>query len=120
MKRYELYIEPRRLERNPHNGQYLKGHTAYNKGRSMAEYMTPEKLRRWKRNIVRNLEGHRPIGACARPVFMLDGEGRTVAWFPSAKAASEKTGISTASISQAINGVHHTAGGYRWIKDKKR
>lgn len=57
----ELNLAPERTMRNTLNGQFLKGHTPFNKGKKWSEYLSKRKQKRcakgWK-----NLEKYRPHG----------------------------------------------------------
>ena len=44
MQPFELYIEPVRI--NPKNGQFRKGHPAWNKGKKMTEWMDGRKIKK--------------------------------------------------------------------------
>ena len=40
----ELYLEPIKFTRNAKNGKFLKGHSPFNKGKKMTDYLTEEKI----------------------------------------------------------------------------
>ncbi len=50
----------------------------------------------------------------AKPVLQMSLNGKHINKFDSLTKASSKTGILVTSISQAINGIYKTAGGYKW------
>ena len=52
----ELYIPPKRIYRNPTNGQFLKGLTPHNKGKKWEDYMDMRKAKRIKRIALSNLK----------------------------------------------------------------
>lgn len=49
-----------------------------------------------------------------KSVVQMNIDGRTIAVFPSKRAAAEKTSVNVRGISDAIDGIQKTAGGYRW------
>lgn len=114
----ELYIEPERRNRNAINGRFLKGNTPHNKGKKWDEWMDMRKAKRVKRIGLRNLHGRSDIaGWNAEPVFALDDDGNTVAWFASSNDAERKTGICGRNIRAVLEGKRKHAGGYIWVKD---
>jgi hypothetical protein len=78
---YELQLNPARPNRNLRTGQYLKGHTPANKGKSWDEYMTKRAQRKcakgWK-----NLDKYRPktrpdnAGRCRKKCVAVTDDGK--------------------------------------------
>lgn len=78
---HELYLEPPRPTRNRKNGQFLKGITPHNKGKTWDEYMTKRGQRRaakgWK-NLAKYRPKTRPdtAGRCRKRVVAVLDDGR--------------------------------------------
>ena len=94
IKKYgEMRLPTERLDYNPVNGQFLKGHVPFNKGRKWHEYMKKRAMKRaakgWK-----NLDLYRPktrpdnSGRCRKAVIAVMDDGRWV-WLPYIDAAGE-------------------------------
>ena len=94
IKKYgEMRLPTERLDYNPLNGQFLKGHVPFNKGRKWAEYM-PKRSRKRVAKGWRNLDLYRPktrpdnCGRCRKAVIAVMDDGRWV-WLPYIGAAGE-------------------------------
>lgn len=117
---WELFIEPKRKQYNPINGQFLKGHIPHNKGKKWSEWMDMRKAKKIKRIGMMNLHGRKDIGGWnACPIFAIGNDGNTVGWFASSNDAERKTGICARNIISVLNGKRKTAGGYKWIKQER-
>lgn len=89
----ELYIPVERPQYNPTNGQFLKGHVPFNKGKKWTDYMDGRKARRIKRIAMKNLKPNMNIGGWnKKAVVAINDEGETVGWFSSAMDAEKKNG----------------------------
>lgn len=111
----ELYIPKERPQYNPTNGQFLKGHIPFNKGKKWEDYMDMRKARRIKRIAIKNLARNRNIGGWnKRAVVCVDEENKILGWFSSSYDAEKKTGICARNIRTVCNGKRKHAGGYRW------
>ena len=114
---WELFIEPKRKQYNPINGQFLKGHIPHNKGKKWSEWMDMRKAKKIKRIGMMNLHGRKDIGGWnACPIFAIDNDGNIVGWFASSNDAERKTGICARNIRKVLHGERKTAGGYKWVK----
>lgn len=92
----------------------VNGHNVFNKGyhhgirgKTYEEFYGEEKARKKRESISRKLKGHPFWGnrkARAKPCVAIK-DGRIVARFPSAKAASEYVGVNEATVRKYINGV---------------
>jgi hypothetical protein len=71
---------------------------------------TKEKM---KQNAIAN-PNYGMKGKRYKSIIQLDLENNVIAYFSSAKEASEKLNISRSSISLAIKGTYSHAGGYKW------
>lgn len=111
----ELYIPKERPQYNPTNGQFLKGHIPFNKGKKWEDYMDMRKAKRIKRIALMNLARNRNIGGWnKRAVVCVDEENNILGWFSSSNDAEKKTGICARNIRTVCNGKRKHAGGYRW------
>lgn len=111
----ELYIPKERPQYNPTNGQFLKGHIPFNKGKKWEDYMDMRKAKRIKRIALMNLARNRNIGGWnKKAVVCVDEENNILGWFSSAMDAEKKTGICARNIRTVCNGKRKHAGGYRW------
>ena len=114
---FELYVAKERAGRNAVNGRFLKGHTPHNKGKKWSEWMDGRKAKRVKRIALKNLRGRMDLGGKnAIPIYALDKDGNTLAWFASSKDAQRKTGICARNIRSVVAGKRKYAGGYKWVK----
>lgn len=111
----ELYIPIERPQYNPTNGQFLKGHVPFNKGKKWSEYMDMRKARRIIRIAKKNLRPNMDIGGQnKKEVIAKDADGNIVGWFDSSVDAMRKTGIQAENIRKVCRGERKTAGGFRW------
>lgn len=111
----ELYIPMERPTRNPTNGQFLKGHVPFTKGKKWEDFMDMRKARRIKRIAMSNLRPNMHIGGWnKKAVVAVDNDGNIVGWFSSANEAERKTGICGRNIRNVCNGKRKKAGGFKW------
>lgn len=112
----ELYIPPKRLERNPITGEYLKGLTPHNKGKKWDEWLNKENQEKVLQNLAKyRKKGNPAIGGWnKKAVIATDDEGKILGWFCSALDASLKTGICNRNILKCCHGTRKHAGGVRW------
>lgn len=106
----ELYIEPIRPTTNPKNGQFLKGHIPFNKGKKWSEWLDGRKAKR----ILKNLKhtGNPDLPGCNRKaVVAIDKEG-TFCVFPSSMAASKALNVNSRNIRSVCSKRRKTAGGF--------
>ena len=99
------------------NGQFLKGHQPYTKGKSWNEWM-PKSA---QKKILRNLDKVRPKGgnpnlpgANKRRVVCINAEGEWVT-YRSAQSAAEMLSIQRRNICACCQGKRKHCGGYRWF-----
>ena len=117
MNNYELYIEPERPQVNPTNGNFLKGHVPFNKGRKMAEWMDGRKIKRVLRVGIKNLHGNPNFGGWNRKTVILYTESGIKA-FPSSVQCAEYLHMNARNVRRAcVNG--NKAKGYRVEYEKK-
>lgn len=76
MSNWELKISPERKNRNPVNGQYVKGCIPFNKGKKWNEYMPKREQKRRLKTLYR-FNG-KPPGSGRQPikVVVVNGHGR--------------------------------------------
>ena len=114
----ELYIPKERPQYNPTNGQFLKGHIPFNKGKKASEYMTPEGLANSIRIGRKNLKPNKNLGGHnKKAVIAITDEGKVVGWFESAEDAGRKIGVSGSAIRNVCYGYRKKAGGFNWKYD---
>ena len=94
IKKYgELRFPTERLGHNPINGQFLKGHVPFNKGKKWSEYMKKRAMKRSMKGW-ENLRKYQPktrpdnCGRCRKAVIAVMDDGRWV-WLPYIGAAGE-------------------------------
>lgn len=89
----ELKNPTERLGINPTNGQFLKGHVPFNKGKKWSEYMKKRAMKRSMKGW-ENLRKYQPktrpdnCGRCRKAVIAVMDDGRWV-WLPYIGAAGE-------------------------------
>ena len=92
----ELKIPTDRLGINQTNGQFLKGHVPFNKGKKWSEYMKKRAMKRSMKGW-ENLRKYQPktrpdnCGRCRKAVIAVMDDGRWV-WLPYIGAAGEWIG----------------------------
>ena len=111
----ELYIPPKRIYRNPTNGQFLKGLTPHNKGKKWEEWMDMRKAKRIKRIALSNLKHNMNIGGWnARKIVAIKGN-ELIGVYQSSNDAERKTGICARNIRSCCNYKRNHAGGFKWF-----
>lgn len=95
-KKYgEMRLPTERLDYNPLNGQFLKGHVLFNKGRKWTEYMPKRSRKRvakgWKNLELRPKTRPDNCGRYRKAVIAVMDDGRWV-WHPYIGAAGEWVG----------------------------
>ena len=95
------------------NGQFLKGHQTFNKGKPWSEWMS----KRAQRKVLKNLDRVRPKGgnpnipgANRRKVVCINAEGEW-ALYSSSTAAGENLGICRRNITACCRGKRKHCGG---------
>lgn len=111
----ELYIPPKRIYRNPINGQFLKGLAPHNKGKKWEDYMDMRKAKRVKRIAIQNLRRDNNIGGWNARKIVAVKDGILLGVFSSSCDAERKTGISARNIRSCCNNKRKNAGGYMWF-----
>lgn len=111
----ELYIEPKRITRNPITGRLLKGHTPHNKGKKWEDYMDMRKAKRVKRIGMQNLRPRYDIGGQNKRQVIGIKDGIIVGVFESAVKAAAKTKLIRRNITHCCQGKRHHCGGIRWF-----
>lgn len=109
----ELYIPPERLNRNPVNGQFLKGCIPHNKGKKWDDYLDNRKKEKMLKGLHRY--GNPNLAGCNAKKIVAIKEGRLFGVFQSSNDAERKTGICARNIRSCCSGNRKRAGGYQWF-----
>lgn len=122
MSGWELTLPPKRMDRNPKTGRFIKGRTPHNKGRKWSEWMSKRGQKRVAK-CFKNIIVHRHIitpGWNKRAVVAIDSDGRW-AVVESATAAAKKVGTTQCNITRccilnrdAVKGDNHKCRGIRF------
>ena len=120
----ELITEEQGSGYNKLTGQFFKGHTPWNKGKTWAELKIKKRSQKRMAKGWKNLELHRCrspyAGKNKKPIFQLDDEGNVLGWFESVSKAAEVTGTNTHNIGQVCRGKRKHAGGYVWAHEENK
>ena len=101
-------------QRNFRTGQFLKGHTPFNKGKSWDEWMDGRKQRKVKRIAKLNLRPNMDIGGWNKKKCVgVNEEGRYKV-YASLTIAAESTGALRENIKQTCQGKRKRAAGIYW------
>nr|DAL62998.1 MAG TPA_asm: PROTEIN/DNA Complex catalytic motif, Helix-turn-helix DNA [Caudoviricetes sp.] len=107
----ELTLEPVRVYRNRLNGQFLKGHPSYVKGKKWEEWMSKEGQEKALIALEKNRQKAIPPKQDKSVMMIKDGKE---IYFPSVEAAHRATGINASNICACCKGKRNQAGGYKW------
>lgn len=111
----ELYIEPIRPQINRMNGQFLKGHEPFNKGKKWSEYLPQEKIDKMKKQILQlSGGGRKDIGGWNKKPVVAIKDGKFCGYFESCKDAGRKLKLQNRNISSVANGKRKHCGGYEF------
>ena len=117
----ELYIPIERPNRNPINGQFLKGSKPHNKGKRMSDYLDAKTMGKIINAGRKNLRPNKNFGGHnKRAVVAFNEDGMVVGWFCSAEEASRKIGVTGSSIRNACLGYTKSSGGFKWEYEEKK
>jgi hypothetical protein len=99
------------------NGQFLKGHESWTKGKPWKEWMPKDK----QKKIIRNLNRVRPKGgnpalpgSNRRRVVCINADGECVT-YKSATSAAQMLSLTRRNICHCCQGKRKHCGGYRWF-----
>lgn len=107
----ELYLEPKKVNKNALTGRFIKGSIPHNKGKKWSDYLPVETQKKILSGLRRN--GNSKIGGLnAIPVVGIKN-GKT-RFFKSGKQAGETLGIHQRNINSCCHKKRKTAGGYEW------
>ena len=115
----ELYLDPVINNRNPINGQFLKGHKPHNKGKKWDDYMDMRKARKIKRIGKQNLRGRLDIGGKNKKQVIGIKDGKIIGVFESATKAAEILGLIRRNISHCCNGKRNRCGKIQWFLESE-
>lgn len=119
MNRYELYISDERPTRNYKNGQFLKGHVPYVKGKKWEEWMPKEKRLKSLNNLEKGKGKFKgeilPPSILRRKKVIAIMENKLMA-FDSIHSAGAKMGLSYQDISRCCNVNHKRLTKFRSVK----
>jgi len=110
----ELYLPPIKLDRNPINGRFLKGHIPYTRGKKWEEWMDLRKANRIKKNLRIGGIPNTHFGDFnkRKVVGVIKGKGY---FFESLTDASKKIGLPVQNIGLCCQGKRKHSGGYMWF-----
>lgn len=103
----ELRFPNVRRDHNPINGQFLKGHVPFNKGKKWSDYLKKRSMKRCAKGWV-NLRKYQPktrpdnCGRCRKAVIAVMDDGRWV-YLPYIGAAGEWIGGSRENVRRCCN-----------------
>lgn len=111
----ELYIEPIRPTINKKNGQFLKGHEPFNKGKKWIDYLPEDKIERMRKQILSLRGGGRKdIGGWNKKAVVAIKNGEFYGYFESCIDAGQKLNVCSRNVSQVANGKRKRCGGYEF------
>lgn len=110
----ELYIEPIRPTINRMNGQFLKGHEPFNKGKKWSDYMDMRKAKRIIRIAKQNLRGRSDIGGWNKKQIVAIKNGVFCGIFESSIHAGSVLNLISRNIRHVANGKRKHCGGYEF------
>ena len=120
MEVYELYLPPQTAQRNK-KGQWNKGRTAWNHGKTWDEMFDKETQERLRKHL-RDIAGKGCAG-CGnmhpKPVIQMDEYGERLHWYESSEAAARKLGLQGRNIRKVCDGERNFCGGFRWRWDER-
>lgn len=117
----ELHLEPKKFERNPVNGRFLKGRPSPFKGKKWKDFYSDEKVKGIIEKIKSTLKPNsKGVCQCAghnrKRVVAIKNSSFFI--FDSIKEASIKVGINSANILRCCKGERKTSGGYEWYYEE--
>lgn len=111
----ELYIEPIRPTINKKNGQFLKGHEPFNKGKKWIDYLPEDKIRKMKKQILSlSGGGRKDIGGWNKKAVVAIKNGEFYGYFESCIDAADKLNVCSRNVSHVANGKRKRCGGYEF------
>lgn len=111
----ELYIEPIRPTINKKNGQFLKGHEPFNKGKKWIDYLPEDKIERMKKQILSlSGGGRKDIGGWNKKAVVAIKNGEFYGYFESCVSAADKLQVQRRNVSHVANGKRKRCGGYEF------
>lgn len=111
----ELYIEPIRPTINKKNGQFLKGHEPFNKGKKWIDYLQKDKIIKMKKQILSlSGGGRKDIGGWNKKAVVAIKNGEFYGYFESCSDAGRKLKVQIRNVSNVANGKRKRCGGYEF------
>lgn len=115
MNSWELSLPPERPQRI--KGRFVKGHTAWHKGKKVKWNRTPEVDAKCRSNLIYgSKKGHVPWNIETGTPILMFKNGVEIGSFRSMGEAERKTGIRKQYISQCIKGKQKHAHGFEFKK----
>lgn len=120
----ELYIPPKKRDRNPVNGRFLKGNTPFTNGKKWEDYMSEEKIKELREKVADSMRKNRVHNPKKKvPVICVDKDG-SCRYYEGMKEAADSIGSSAGNVWNVCHGIRKTTKGYRlflfesneWIK----
>ena len=111
----ELYIEPIRPTINRKNGQFLKGHKPFNKGKKWIDYLPKDKIEKMRKQILSmSGQGRKDIGGWNKKAVVALKNGEFYGYFESCVDAGKKLNVCSRNVSHVANGKRKRCGGYEF------
>lgn len=114
----ELYIEPIRPIYNRMNGQFLKGHEPFNKGKKWSEWMDGRKAKKVIRIAKKNLRGRSDIGGWNKKQVIAFKNGNFAGVFESSRDAGRKLNLFASLIRKVCRNERTHTGGYQFYYEE--
>jgi len=111
----ELYIEQIRPTTNKQNGQFLKGHEPFNKGKKWSDYLPKDKIRKMKKQILSlSGKGRKDIGGWNKKAVVAIKNGEFYGYFESCVNAADRLKVQRRNVSHVANGKRKHCGGFEF------
>lgn len=110
----EIFLESIRPQINRQNGQFLKGHEPFNKGKKWSDYMDMRKAKRIIRIAKKNLRGRYDIGGWNKKAVVAIKNGEFYGYFESCVNAADRLQVQRRNVSHVANGKRKRCGGYEF------
>jgi hypothetical protein len=108
----ELYLP---MTKNPYNGQFMKGHKPFNKGKKQSEWMDGRKRKRILKYLeIGRAKGNATMAGWNAKITLMLNDGKIIGVFKSTNDAGQKTNICSRNIRSVCCGKRKRAGGFEW------
>ena len=110
----ELYIPPKKVNRNPINGRFVKGCIPHNKGKKCEDYMDDDAVSRFKEKARETLNKNR-IDSPKRSKAVIGIKDGKSTYFESMVQAGNILGVKPTNISMCCHKKRKSVAGYRFF-----